>query len=90
MLYARCFFQAEAIAARCVRPSATSQLSGIAVFGRSEVGRNEPAGAGWLDGATAWACPLSEIESCFGCGSVLRCDEKPEHAEVSSFSIVDG
>jgi hypothetical protein len=46
--------------------------------------------AGWLDGATAWACPLSEIESCFGCGSVLRCDEKPEHAEVWSFSIVDG
>jgi hypothetical protein len=43
-----------------------------------------------LDGATAWACPLSEIESCFGCGWVLRCDEKPEHAEVSSFSIVDG
>jgi len=43
-----------------------------------------------LDGATAWACPLSEIESCFGCGLVLRCDEKPEQAEVSSFSIVDG
>jgi hypothetical protein len=83
VLYARCSFRAEAIAARCVRPSATSQLPGME--------RDSGSGTAAFNGcrsAVGADCALADAWSSSACGPTADALGSTREGQASTRSIL--